>query len=578
LTAREQKLAEDRLAAEEEHRGELTRWTESETNRRKADLDSREAVLKQELDADRGRAESLKSALGSDSMDGRSAAEASLPEARRELEAARTHSEHVQADVERFVREACPDPLVVAGPVAAITNLGSVGPFDLLVLDDAHRLDENDLYAVAEVANRWVLLGEFPPGGRGRGRPQLFARLGSALRHDVWTQEESGLLCRLYTVRGRDRKHLECEPVADSPEIELRLYTPPDGEPTLAEVAFPSTTSPNAAREFLLRELGEVTCQPHARTARWRATDAGPVLQFASPTSPTAFAEIGTGVREELAGLDTVAILFDSAWSMEQARAWADEHLGHRDPGRSVTLARPYRACPGLALWLNRAFSAGFTIPQAEPGRHVEFLAVPDVDHRRRQESNGRPSRVGGAGYEIDLGDPRHRAAIPAGFIDLPTRGFINLQEAQALARFLEASAPANTAVTSPFPEQVETLRRVFSRSSRLAGIRILEPGEAVGHECDMLAVSLTRSHVSRAVTFGESPGVLASLLTCARKKVLFAGDPGTLSRRLQWEGPVDHLDAADAARERNWVAALSDCPRVNAPRPRPTHGESVRA
>ena len=60
---------------------------------------------------------------------------------------------------------------------------------------------------------------------------------------------------------------------------------------------------------------------------------------------------------------------------------------------------------------------------------------------------------------------------------------------------------------------------------------------------------------------------VLAKLVGLARRKILFAGDPGTLARRLQWEGPVDHLDAVEAARERAWVAALANCPRVTPPR-----------
>ena len=106
----------------------------------------------------------------------------------------------------------------------------------------------------------------------------------------------------------------------------------------------------------------------------------------------------------------------------------------------------------------------------------------------------------------------------------------------------------------------------------------MLDAREAANHECDLLVVSLTRSHVTRAVTFGEGPAILAGLLGRARKKVLFAGDPGTLARRLQWEGPVDHLDAIEAARERAWVAALADCPRVSPPRHRPSHFENVRA
>ena len=37
---------------------------------------------------------------------------------------------------------------------------------------------------------------------------------------------------------------------------------------------------------------------------------------------------------------------------------------------------------------------------------------------------------------------------------------------------------------------------------------------------------------------------------------VLF-GDPGTLVRRSQWEGPVDQLDEPLARHEREWVTGL---------------------
>ena len=121
-------------------------------------------------------------------------------------------------------------------------------------------------------------------------------------------------------------------------------------------------------------------------------------------------------------------------------------------------------------------------------------------------------------------------------------------------------------------------LRKLLARSPRLAQVPVLEATDAVRRECDLLAVSLTRSHVARAVTFGDGPHILAGLLCRVRKRVLFAGDPGTLARRLQWEGPVDHLEAAAAARERAWVAALADCPRVTGPRPRHAPPESVRA
>ncbi|HEV3257115.1 MAG TPA: hypothetical protein VG013_09570, partial [Gemmataceae bacterium] len=69
--------------------------------------------------------------------------------------------------------------------------------------------------------------------------------------------------------------------------------------------------------------------------------------------------------------------------------------------------------------------------------------------------------------------------------------------------------------------------------------------------------LSLTRSHAHHAVTFGDSPQVLALALTRASKKLILLGDPGTLVRRCQWEGPLDHLDEASAAHERELIDCL---------------------
>lgn len=586
IAVREQKLALDRQLADEEHEAERVRFLEAEVARRQADLDERLAALDREAAADATREAELAHPLreaGIDSTDATLLA-AEVNAARRELAFARGWAEQVRTSVDQLVRDACGPVQVVAGPVAGIGNDSTIAtaPFDLLVIDDAHRLAEADFQAAARLARRWVLVGapvEVPAGRQRAAKPDLFARLTAALRHHIWTHDGPRLVCRLYPVRGADRRRLECEPVADAPDIELRLFTPPGGDPTLAEVAFPGTTTPAVAREYLVRELSEVTCEPHGRTATWHETPAGPVLRFAPADPAAALAEIGPGVREELAGLETRALHFAADWSLDRARAWAAENVGRRAGGRLAALARAHRACPGLALWLNRAFDTGFAIvPAADEAVHVEFLAVPDHEPRRRHGHSRPPGRVGGAGYEIDLADPRQRATLAPDLADLPAAGIVNLPEAQALVRYLEPLAGSGLAVTSPFPAQVAVLRKLLARSSRLAQVPVLEVTDAARHECDLLAVSLTRSHVARAVPFGEGPHVLAALLGRARKRILFAGDPGTLARRLQWEGPVDHLDAADAARERAWVAALADCPRVTGPRPRHAPPESVRA
>lgn len=580
LAKSERKLADDLRIADQEHAAERSRFLEAETHRRKSELIEAIEQTDREIESDGQielalRADLLK--VGTDDSQGL-AFEAVINRAVREHAQAQEAARDTLTRLDELVSESVRHVDIVAGPIAGIASdpdVAAVGSFDTLIVDDAHRLAEAEFLAAARLARRWILLGEPIEAVSTRGRAtqaSLFARLATALRHDVWVQDSAKLTCRLYPVRGTVRRRLECEPVADAPEIELRVFNPPDGEPTLAEVAFPSDTSPAIAREYLHRELGEMTCQPRCRTVRWEEVPDGIIARFGPADPAASIAEIGSGIREELVGLETRAVRFDSDWTFDRAKTWVAENIGRRESGRIAFLSRPQRACPGLAQWLNSAFDVGFQLPAAvDDAAHVEFLAVPDTDSRRRHEPR-RPSngRVGGAGYEIDLADPRRRAAIPVDFADLPSNGFVNVPEAQALIRYLESlNHVSNIAVTAPYPSQVTVLRRLIARSPRLADVTVLDVDEAPRHECDLLAVSLTRSHVNRAVTFGERPGILAGLLARARKKLLFAGDPGTLARRLQWEGPVDHLDAAESFRERGWIAALADCPRVTPPRHR---------
>ena len=76
--------------------------------------------------------------------------------------------------------------------------------------------------------------------------------------------------------------------------------------------------------------------------------------------------------------------------------------------------------------------------------------------------------------------------------------------------------------------------------------------------ECDVAVVPLTRSHTHRAVPYGDDPSAIPLALTRAGQRVIVVGDAGTLTRRAQWDGPLDHLDGATAAREKAWVAASS--------------------
>jgi hypothetical protein len=178
--------------------------------------------------------------------------------------------------------------------------------------------------------------------------------------------------------------------------------------------------------------------------------------------------------------------------------------------------------------------------------------------------------RKGGAGLELNAADPRHRERLPADLSTLPPHGLVNLPEAEAVVHVLEgltdhlrgqpAGRPA-VGVAALYPAQAELIRRLAARSPRLAGlldrVEVIGPAGLAGREWPVALVSLTRSHTHRAVSFGDGPRVLARALTRARARLVLVGDPGTLGRRCQWDGAVDHLEGADALRERDLVQHL---------------------
>jgi hypothetical protein len=314
----------------------------------------------------------------------------------------------------------------------------------------------------------------------------------------------------------------------------------------------------------------------------------------------------------------TCALQFDRAagWDRERAERWALERLGLRDLGRTALLSAPHRARTGpLAAFLSDLLFAGeYGAPGgAAAGPAVEFVAVPALEregarrHSEREPAWGRGGTAtaaprlrsvrGGAGLEIDLADTPQLEQVPAELRDaLPKRGLVNYLEALAVVRTLEgltadpdfraASAawqrqraalcqhagevcdvPAphghcpSVAVVALYPAQAELIRLLVGRSAALAGcpvpVEVGPPAVFRQRECLAALVSLTRSHTHRAVSYGEGPHALALALTRAAARLLLFGDPGTLARRSQWQGALDHLDDAAAGRERALAAGL---------------------
>ncbi len=262
--------------------------------------------------------------------------------------------------------------LVAATPaaLAAERHFGDNrrGLFDLLIVLEAHALTDGDLLAAARWARRWVLIGEpampedsgtngftrtYRPGSDG------FARLWNLLHCDPWCREGSHVVCRLRPVPADRRERLNREPVADRPDVELRIDTPAGGPPELAEVAFPVEMSIAQAVEYLFAELGELPASGDI-TVGW----APPTIDGGRQCPPYAF--VATGVRATIGdvpgGWDLRAVDFDPArWDHERAAAWVRRHVVRHGPGRTVRLdgpsaaGRPNAAC-GLA-----PYSAPFT-------------------------------------------------------------------------------------------------------------------------------------------------------------------------------------------------------------------------
>jgi hypothetical protein len=517
-------------------------------------------------------------------------------------------------------------------------NATGAGPsFDLLVLQDADQLADADLLTLARHARRWVLIGA-PATDRGRGaermnglgkvRPQVrrtkaFENLWQSLHWEprslpyVWVKEGERLCCQLHVVAPDQRQWIETENVADFPDVELRILALPRTQPVLAEVVFPPTFSIEQAKKYVYQEVGELAVETPGQSVGWAEEPGRLVFRLVDEAvAHTVRISLEPGVSELVGSMPaessgdagagqathwpTCCLEFDCAtgWDRLRAEEWVQEHLGVRDLGRTARLNVAHRMHPYLAAVVSHVLFGGdyqirpTGLPEngREPAR-VDFVPVPPLRERSEslkgrdaQAPSGRGGpftlpRKGGAGLEIDLADPRQRTRLPSNLgVALPSQGFVNHLEAQAVVRTLEAMAAEPThwpgldvltgnperpvvAVLALYPAQVDMLRELVRQSPNLAAaaftVVVDGPAALQEREVAMVLLSLTRSHAHRPITFGERPDLLTLALTRARSQVVVFGDPGALARRSQWEGPLDHLDEATAAREREVIAQL---------------------
>jgi hypothetical protein len=263
-------------------------------------------------------------------------------------------------------------------------------------------------------------------------------------------------------------------------------------------------------------------------------------------------------------------IAFDpvAGWDRVKAEAWLQEHRAVHDAERTVFLQKPYRFTPHLAKFVQTVIRTNdWRASVSANGVAVkpwEFIAVPAVP------TQGWPRE--GAGFELDLSGSRHADRLPVGLRQgLPANGFVNYLEAQALIRRLETwsekeaqGQSCKVAVLALYQGQVDLLRRLVEQSAILRAcsfpLEVTLPCQMKQRECDIVFLSMTRSHGHRATAFGEAADELPIALTRASKRLFVFGDPGTLNRRTNWTGPLDQLDNNAASQELLRLKRLVAC------------------
>lgn len=515
--------------------------------------------------------------------------------------------------------------------------------FDLLIIEEADLLSEADLLLAARRARRWVLVGEpdVPLRLSHRGlapRPGPFSRLWQSLHAAPrrlpfrWSRSDGRLCCRLRPVPSEHHHWIQAEPVADSPEIELHILAVPRQEPVLVEVRFPATMSVDRAKEFIYRELQEVTAHARGPACLWSKERETLCVQMGAVPPNEWRAEervpLCEGVCEivrsgEDSAFETLGFEFAPSWPQARAEEWVASQLGLCDSGRTTYLGRVYRSRPGIASFLARALfrdvGLTHTVNCVEDG--VKLIPVPamdPVDPRRKARDTNAVNRTAprpGAGFEADLAAAPAPERLPSDLrAALPRKGLVNYPEAQAVIQALETlltdaafraeaaawhGKPCTVSCAHPITEscknghaiahnptvvvsalyegQVHLLRLLIARSTTLSGagltkiaegryrldtleLVVAPPPALRQRECLALLLSLTRSHSHRAVALGEQASWLPLALTRACGRLSLFGDVGTLTRRTQWQGAVDHLDEMAGERERELAAHLLRC------------------
>lgn len=495
---------------------------------------------------------------------------------------------------------------LVAGTFAGLTadkhfgnNRDQGGSFDIVIVEQADLAAEKELLAAADRAERCVLVGRPPVlQGAAAGHASPFHRLWNTLHCDPrrlpyqWRQDVQAITCQLTPITPEQRPYLECEHLADRPDVELRILALPHSRPFLAEVVFPTSTfTIDAAKAYLFRHLEELAVSPETSGIHWRQRENRLVLQTAlpRPAREEVHVAIADGVEEVVHstaapgnGRDAMTWLtgrlefdLECGWTRCRAEEWLRERAGLRDFGRTGLLETPWRSPPELASFWGGVLGWGADRGAGQLGstnlRGWQFVAVPATGPARRQSHDPKLGKTP-AGLEIDLGDAKQRQRLPAELRNrLPVKGIVNLSEAQVVLRRLSALTAKPELLSCPDCQrdrqqnpalavlafgrpQVQLLSLLWQQAGHTAKtVEVMFETAAAfrDREASAVLVSLCRSKEGRAAAYAEEPADWSTMLTAARTALILFGDAGALASRSQWRGALSPQSETAAEQER---------------------------
>lgn len=461
-----QKITEQHKAKEEELREQEDSLIAEEEKQRQRELNREQTVLDQEAALIRRQWEEVLAQIQHEESRPTELTQESVDQARQRWQ------KHLDGEAERLRDYKCwarclkdavkafPTRLARTANVVAITpsalpkhpQYGNKARphvnFDLLLVEEAECLTEDEFLAAARRARRQVLVGTVEESFSRCDSTSVFSRLWKRLHPDPrqlstrWVVEEDRLCCRLVPLEEDQTSEMEWESVADREDVEVGILI--QEEPVIAEVRFPRGMSIREAKEYIFQELEVISAQCFDHSLDWHETDDAVRVWFHHVQGDTTPVSLEQGVLElvqerviddSLVQYDTVAFHFEKehGWTREKAEDWIESSFELRDTQRTAYLQGLQQAPEEIRQYVMHLVEDDVPqkedLPELSPWQGwTSSLGFADV-----------PAWASGSRLELDLSRSEDFDRLPKELQSvLPRRGIVNVPEAQAVVQALE--------------------------------------------------------------------------------------------------------------------------------------------